>query len=157
MGFWIDFYPKIEPKSTRNHSNTALFRCFFCDAFFLCFFLISAQFSRSPNLRNRAGAYSTVVFSRNRRFRFRSSLSMDFGSFSPHFRPQNAPKWPPGPSREKIDFWYLFSRFGDRFLGPFGPLGETFFGKKTTRDIGRTHFLALQDALGSILCFFYCF
>ena len=140
MGFRIDFDPKMEPKSTRNPQKTALFPCFFCDAFFLCFFIFSAQFSRSPNLRNRAGAYSTVVFSRNRRFRFRSSFSMDFGSFSPHFRCKNAPKWPPGPFREKSRLLVPIFFISGPFWGPIWPPWGDIFHQKTTRDIGETHF-----------------
>ena len=125
MGFWLDFYLKMEPKSTKNHSKTALFRCFFAMCFSL-FFLISAQFSRCANLRNRAGAYSTVVFSRNRRFRFRSSFSMDFCSFSPHFRCKNAPKWPPGPFREKsrllVPIFLISGPFWGAIWPPWGDI-----------------------------------
>ena len=41
------------------------------------------------------------------------------------------------PLEKKVDFWYLFCRFGGRFLGPFGSLGETCFAKKARHSLGK--------------------
>jgi hypothetical protein len=137
-GFLDRFQPENEPKVDQKSIRSCFFPCSFCNAFFRCFSEISAQFSRSPNLNNRAPVYTDTRFSQNRRFRFRTSLWMDFSSFWPHFRPPNAPKWALGPSREKVDFWYLFCRIFGRFLGPFGSLGEAIFAKKVCHTLRET-------------------
>ena len=58
---------------------------------------------------------------------------------------------------KKVDFWYLFSRFGDRFLGPFGPLGETFFGKKACHTLREPTFWSSETPRGRFVGFLLFF
>ena len=141
-------------KIIKNRSRNALW---FLTSFRNRFSSISAQFSRSPNLKNRAPVYTGTRFSKNRRFRFRTSFWMDFSAFWPHFRPQNAPKWAPGPSREKSRLLVpIFSILGS-ISGPIWPPWGAIFRQKSTTSIEETHFLALRDAPGSIFGFFMVF
>ena len=138
-GFLDRFWSENEPQINQKSIKTCFFCCFFCDAFFLRFFWISAQFSRSPNLRNRAHAYSRALFSRNRHFRFRTSFRMDFTSFWPHFRPKNASKWAPGPSREKNRFWVPILSIFWSIWGPiWSPWGGHFRQKARRTSAERT-------------------
>ena len=103
--FWMGFLDRLLlqqiPQMDQKSIKSCFFRYFFSNAFFRRFSQISARFSRSPNLKYRAPVYTGTRLSKNRRFRFRISFWMDFSSFWPHFRPDNARKWAPGPSRER--------------------------------------------------------
>ena len=63
-------------KIIKNHSRNALL---FPSSFRERFLKISAQFSRSPDLKNRAPVYTGARFSKNRRFRFRTDTKAVLG------------------------------------------------------------------------------
>ena len=132
----------------KMHSRNALR---FPTSFRNRFFEISDRFSRSPDLKTRAPVYTGTRFSKNRRFRFRTSFGMDSSSFWHHFRPQNAPKWAPGPSREKSRLFVPILSIFWSISGTIWPPWGGNFRQKSVPIIDGNHFLALRDAPGSIL------
>ena len=132
MGFWaffsdlgVLFEVQNGSKIMKMHSRNALR---FPTSFRNRFSKISAQFSRSPNLKNRAPAYTGTPFPKNRRFRFRTSFWTDFWWFYLRFGPQKSTKTPPKTLSKHIDFFIaVFLRFGPLW----GPFGEPFWRRKS--------------------------
>ena len=110
--FWhfrVLFEVQNDSKIMKMHSRNALR---LATSFRNRFSEISVRFSRSPDLKNRALAYTRARFSKNRRFRFRTSFWRDFWRFYLRFLPQKSIKTPPKTVSRKLRFSIaFFARF----------------------------------------------
>jgi len=108
---------------------------------------ISARFSRSPDLKNRALAYTRTRFSKNRRFRFRTSFWRDFWWFYLRFLPPKSIKTPPKTVSRKLRFSIAFFA---RFSWFLDPLWDPFSHPKSPKNTSRAAFGTLQGLRGRL-------